>query len=234
MTGCVFVVSGFGRTSRSRQPHDPDAPPRPTRLAMTVIRHISFRAAHCTGNAIRRARALRCASSGRLPRAPGTCSSAGQTATRSARRASRLDRTDSRARVPPGIDSTEWCAVAMMPGLWVTQVNCRPGSNSVTMKSAGRSFGCRTCARAPIASGPGSSRVTLVMLVVHSCHRSTSLITAHTVDGGACTSTLMLKSFMSLSPAALKGRPYTASPTLTTASPQPPAPTPVTPVPRAG
>src|SRR4051812_376189 len=83
----------------------------------------------------------------------------------------------------------------MMPGLWVTQVNCRPGSNSVTMKSAGLSFGCRTCARAPIASGPGSSRVTLVMLVVHSCHRSTSLITAHTADGGACTSTLMLKSF---------------------------------------
>jgi hypothetical protein len=34
----------------------------------------------------------------------------------------------------------------------------------------------------------------------------------HTVDGGACTSTLMLKSFTSftlpLSTAALKGRPY--------------------------
>src|SRR3954471_8907668 len=103
--------------------------------------------------------------------------------------------TDNRARVPPAIGSTEWRAVAMMPGLWVTQVNCRPGSNSVTMKSAGLSFGCRTCARAPIASGPGSSRVTLVMLVVHSCHRSTSLITAHTADGGTCTSTLMLKSF---------------------------------------
>jgi hypothetical protein len=47
-------------------------------------------------------------------------------------------------------------------------------------------------ARAPILNGPGFVRRTLVIVGVHSCHRSTSLITGHTCPGGASICTLML------------------------------------------
>src|SRR5687767_10530802 len=86
---------------------------------------------------------------------------------------------------------TECFAVTRIPGAVLTQVKLRPGSTSDTFQRAGGSFGCRTRTRVPTASGPGSSFSALVTESVHSCQRSTSLMTDQTLSGGAAISTLI-------------------------------------------
>src|SRR5262245_56963184 len=90
------------------------------------------------------------------------------------------------ATVPPSPSSATSChAVAPPPKPLVTHRNERPASTAVTRHTIVGSFGWTTRARFPTASGPPSSRRTLVTVGVHSCQRSTSDITAHTAAGGA-------------------------------------------------
>src|SRR4051794_21475718 len=77
-----------------------------------------------------------------------------------------------------------------MPGAGLIHVKLRPASMTVIFQNAGGNFGWRMVAVLPTASGPRSR--TLFTDGVHSCHRSTSLITCQTRSGGAAISTLML------------------------------------------
>src|SRR5687768_355097 len=100
---------------------------------------------------------------------------------------------ESVARAPAPAGTTKCLAVTRRPGARLTQVKLA-SRTSVTVHSAGGNFGCRIHARLPTFSGPRLVSRTLVTEAVHSCHFSTSLITAQTRDGGASMSTLMLKS----------------------------------------
>src|SRR5262245_6282079 len=85
-----------------------------------------------------------------------------------------------------------------MPGAPVRQVKLFPGVISVTFHTAGGNLGCRTNAREPMPSGPLSSRRMLRTDSVHSCHRSASDMTAHTVSVGALMSTVIWQSIESI------------------------------------
>src|SRR5688500_5184396 len=101
--------------------------------------------------------------------------------------------SDRVAREPAPAGTTKCRAVTSRPGARLTQVKLA-SRTSVTVHKAGGNFGWRIHARLPTFSGPRSVSLTLVTDAVHSCHFSTSLITAQTREGGASMSTLMLKS----------------------------------------
>src|SRR4026207_1712801 len=83
-----------------------------------------------------------------------------------------------------------------MPGAVLAQAKLCPGSIATTFHAAGGNFGCRTIARLPTTNGPLSIRLMLVIDGVHSCQRTTSLMTSHTRAGGASMSVVMLKFLM--------------------------------------
>src|SRR5262249_12294581 len=69
---------------------------------------------------------------------------------------------------------------------------------AVTCQSAGGNLGCLMMARLPMTKGPLSSRLILVTDAVHSCQRSTSLMTCQTRSGPAAVSPLMLNNRLSI------------------------------------
>ena len=90
---------------------------------------------------------------------------------------------------PPPTLSTKWLATTRIPGATLTQVNPLPGSYVVAFQKAGGNPGCRMSTRLPMPNGPGSSRLMLFTVGVHSCHWS-PLMTSQTRSVDAAMSTV--------------------------------------------